>query len=113
MFCPIRFIYTIQPGDSIYRIANTFYTSVHDILSMNPGLVPMNLYIGTEITVCPGSKFLEQYGHFFTPARPLPHPINPPITTLPAEIPNSPIMPFQMDEGKSQNDESIQYYRYN
>ena len=110
MICPIRFIYTIQPGDSIYRIANIFKTTVHNILDMNPGLVANDLYIGTEITICPGSEFLESLNNIiYPPARPIPpigtlppSGITPPIGTLPPSgitppigtLPPSGIMPF-------------------
>lgn len=120
MLCPIRIIYTIQPGDSIYRIANIFKTSVHNILDMNPGLVPNDLYIGTEITICPGAEFLELLnGIMYPPARPIPpvgtippSGITPPIGALP---PYTPIMPFNAISSQSlaPTDNNAQYYRYN
>lgn len=125
MLCPIRIIYTIQPGDSIYRIANIFKTTVHNILDMNPGLVPNNLFIGTEITICPGAEFLDSLNDIiYPPARPIP-PTNPvppvlpipPAPITPPYIPNppyAPIMPFSSSTGQdSTTNNGVQYYRYN
>lgn len=44
-------IYTIKPGDTLYRIALNYGTSVDRILTANPGLVPENLRVGTRILV--------------------------------------------------------------
>lgn len=44
------FAYVIQPGDTVYRLAQRFETTVADILQLNPGLDPMRLATGQ--TVC-------------------------------------------------------------
>lgn len=43
--------YAIQPGDTLYRIARNYHTTVNAILTANPGIHPANLAIGQTITV--------------------------------------------------------------
>lgn len=43
--------YTIRSGDSLWRIARRFNTTVQDITSENPGLDPGNLLIGQTIRI--------------------------------------------------------------
>lgn len=43
--------YIIQPGDSFYKIANNYYTTIDKIATANPNLDPRNLRIGQEIIV--------------------------------------------------------------
>ncbi len=43
--------YTVQSGDTLYKIAGEFNTSVAAILSANPGIAPENLSIGQSICV--------------------------------------------------------------
>jgi len=43
--------YTIQPGDSLYKIARMYYTTVSAILTANPGINPSLLLPGQRITV--------------------------------------------------------------
>lgn len=43
--------YRIEPGDTLYDIANKYYSTVNLILSANPGINPNNLVPGTVITV--------------------------------------------------------------
>ena len=52
MYCnfPIRHI--VMRGDSLYKIAKHYGTTVAEVLSLNPGVNPMNLRIGSKITVC-------------------------------------------------------------
>ncbi len=44
-------IYTIRQGDTLFNIAQRFYTTVSAIQTANPGLNPLNLIIGSSITV--------------------------------------------------------------
>lgn len=48
-------IYTIRPGDTLYRIAISFSTTVSAILTANPNIDANNLYIGMQIVVPFGS----------------------------------------------------------
>lgn len=43
--------YTIRPGDTLYTIAQRFYTTVNAILTANPGVNPLYLRVGQIITV--------------------------------------------------------------
>lgn len=43
--------YTIKPGDTLYNIAQRYYTQLYKILVANPGLDPYNLIPGTKIVV--------------------------------------------------------------
>ena len=45
------YTYTIRSGDSLWRIARRFNTTVQDIMSENPGLDPGNLIIGQTIRI--------------------------------------------------------------
>ena len=50
--CPVgSFAYTIKPGDTIYKLAMTYNTTVEAILALNPGLDPDNLRIGQVICI--------------------------------------------------------------
>jgi len=44
-------VYTIRPGDTLYRIASNYGTSVARIMTANPGIVPERLQIGSRIIV--------------------------------------------------------------
>jgi g-D-glutamyl-meso-diaminopimelate peptidase len=43
--------YVIRPGDTLYNIAQRYYTSVNAILTANPGIDPLRLMVGQTITV--------------------------------------------------------------
>ena len=50
--CPQDTIpYTIKTGDTLYRIAREYNTTVDAILNINPGINPQNLIIGSMICV--------------------------------------------------------------
>jgi len=55
--CPAKYLqHTIQPGDTLYKIAEKYGTSVAGLLSANPGVDPYYLKIGRLIcvpVVCP------------------------------------------------------------
>lgn len=53
------FDYIVQPGDTLYSIADYFDVSVYAILNANPGLNPNYLYIGQRLRI-PISRFLYQ-----------------------------------------------------
>lgn len=62
---PNSFKYTIKSGDTLYKLAQTYNTTVEAILRINPGLDPMNLQIGQIICIpigppapsCPGGFY--------------------------------------------------------
>lgn len=50
--CPMgSATYIIKAGDTLYKIAQRFNTTVAAIVSVNPGIDPSRLYIGEEICV--------------------------------------------------------------
>lgn len=52
-FC--RTIYhVVQQGDTFYRLAQRYQTTVPDIIMRNPGVNPYNLQIGTRLKICTG-----------------------------------------------------------
>ncbi len=60
MPCPLGTInYTVQSGDTLYRIASVFNTTIQAILLANPGINPNALYIGQQICV-PMSQAVAQ-----------------------------------------------------
>ncbi|MBE3583932.1 MAG: LysM peptidoglycan-binding domain-containing protein [Limnochordaceae bacterium] len=49
--CPGMVVYVIQPGDTLYRIAQRYGTTVTAIVRANPGIDPNNLRVGQTICV--------------------------------------------------------------
>jgi len=60
--CPGGTLHTIDAGDTLYKLANYYNTSVRAIQQANPGIDPQNLAIGRQICIpvppvpgpCPG-----------------------------------------------------------
>ncbi len=52
-FCK-TIIHVVQPGDTFYRLAQRYRTTVPDIIMRNPGVNPYNLQIGTRLRICSG-----------------------------------------------------------
>jgi peptidoglycan endopeptidase LytF len=61
--CPNGFLYTIQAGDTFFKLAQRFGTTVAAIEAANPGVNPNNLQIGQVVCI---------------PTRPAPGPTPPP-----------------------------------
>ena len=85
MNCTSPIMHTIVAGDTLYRLAIRFDTTVEDLLELNPGIDVYNLRIGSNLTVCPGPN---HYPPITTPVPPIETvpPITqpvPPIGTLP------------------------------
>ncbi|WP_227763206.1 LysM peptidoglycan-binding domain-containing protein [Zhaonella formicivorans] len=49
--CPGGFIWVVERGDTIYRIAQMTGKSVREILQANPGVNPYNLRPGTRLCI--------------------------------------------------------------
>jgi len=49
--CPGGFIYTIQAGDTFFRLAQRYGISVQDLINANPGVDPDRLQIGQRICI--------------------------------------------------------------
>lgn len=50
----------IEKGDTLYRLARMYHTTVPMILLANPGINPYNLQIGTKIKICQGKQMVER-----------------------------------------------------
>ena len=57
MYCQNKIVYTIQDGDSLYRLARQFHTTVTELILGNPGVNPYNLQIGMQLNICPGEDY--------------------------------------------------------
>ncbi|MBT2689510.1 LysM peptidoglycan-binding domain-containing protein [Bacillus sp. ISL-47] len=62
--------YIVKPGDTLWRIAQRFQTSVDAILSANPGIRPEWLYIGQKINIPTTVKKSMQTLGFIVPYSP-------------------------------------------
>lgn len=49
-------IHVVQPGDTFYRLAQRYQTTVPDIIQRNPGVNPYNLQVGTRLNICSGQE---------------------------------------------------------
>ena len=50
--CPANtFAYAVQPGDTLYKIASKFNTTLTAIISSNPGISPYNLRVGQLVCI--------------------------------------------------------------
>ena len=48
-------VHIVQGGDTLYRIARTYGTTVDVLLRLNPGISPDDLQVGMEVRL-PGGK---------------------------------------------------------
>ncbi len=46
--------HTVQQGDTFYRLAQRYHTTVPDIIARNPGVNPYNLQVGSRLKICNG-----------------------------------------------------------
>lgn len=51
----------VQQGDTFYRLAQRYHTTVPDIVMRNPGLNAYNLQVGTRLRICPGHEMETQH----------------------------------------------------
>lgn len=54
-FCK-TIIHVVQPGDTFYRLAQRYQTTVPEIIIRNPGINPYNLQVGTRLSICSGQE---------------------------------------------------------
>lgn len=62
MYCQNRIVHTVQEGDSLYRIARQYHTTVTELILGNPGVNPYNLQAGMKLYVCPGESYVPPQG---------------------------------------------------
>lgn len=59
MYCKDKIVYTVQEGDTLYRLSRTYHTTVSDLILGNPGTNPYNLQAGMELNICPGDSWVS------------------------------------------------------
>lgn len=52
MYCENTITHVIKRGDTIYRLAKTYDTTVPEILMNNPRVNPYNLQVGSSLVIC-------------------------------------------------------------
>ena len=57
MYCQNRIVHTIEQGDSLYRLARQYDTTVTELILGNPGANPYNLQVGMKLQICPGPDY--------------------------------------------------------
>ena len=62
MYCQNRISYRVQEGDSLYKLAKQFHTTVTELILLNSGVNPYNLQTGMRLTICPGEGYVDENG---------------------------------------------------
>ena len=60
MYCQNRISYRVQEGDSLYKLAKQFHTTVTELILLNSGVNPYNLQTGMRLTICPGEVYVDE-----------------------------------------------------
>ena len=60
MYCQNRISYRVQEGDSLYKLAKQFHTTVTKLILLNSGVNPYNLQTGMRLTICPGEGYVDE-----------------------------------------------------
>ena len=60
MYCQNRISYRVQEGDSLYKLAKQFHTTVTELILLNSGVNPYNLQTGMRLTICPGEGSVDE-----------------------------------------------------
>jgi LysM repeat protein len=61
--------YRVRPGDTIYKLADRFHSSIPAIITVNPGIYPYNLLVGQVLMIPEESGDPPQSPHNTAPAR--------------------------------------------
>ncbi len=59
MYCQNRITHKIVEGDSLYKLAREYDTTVTELILLNTGVNPYNLQIGMRLTICPGERYVN------------------------------------------------------
>ena len=62
MYCNNKMIYTVQDGDTLYRLAQNYHTTVTELILGNPGVNPYDLQTGMQLHICPGEGYVTAQG---------------------------------------------------
>ena len=60
MYCQNRISYRVKEGDSLYKLAKQFHTTVTELILLNSGVNPYNLQTGMRLTICPGEGYVDE-----------------------------------------------------
>ena len=60
MYCQNRISYRVQEGDSLYKLAKQFHTTVTELILLNSGVNPYNLQTEMRLTICPGEGYVDE-----------------------------------------------------
>ena len=60
MYCQNRISYRVQEGDSLYKLAKQFHTTVTELILLNSGVNPYNLQTGMRLTIGPGEGYVDE-----------------------------------------------------
>ena len=60
MYCQNRISYRVQEGDTLYKLAKQFHTTVTELILLNSGVNPYNLQTGMRLTICPGEGYVDE-----------------------------------------------------
>lgn len=60
MYCQNRISYRVQEGDSLYKLAKQFHTTVTELILLNSRVNPYNLQTGMRLTICPGEGYVDE-----------------------------------------------------
>lgn len=60
MYCQNQISYRVQEGDSLYKLAKQFHTTVTELILLNSGVNPYNLQTGMRLTICPGEGYVDE-----------------------------------------------------
>lgn len=107
MYCQNRIVHTIQQGDSLYRLARQYDTSVTELILGNPGVNPYNLQIGMKLQICPGRGY--EGTDTDVPARPV-IPIIPSVPGMPG-MPGMPGAPGESGETPNEQENAVENLR--
>lgn len=122
--CQNRIVHTVQEGDSLYRLAREYQTTVTELILGNPGVNPYNLQVGMRLYICPGEGYTGPWPEDVMPLRPgmmnpnMPGMMNPNMPgmmnpTRPQTNPNMPEMlnmggNMPSDETESERDNAVE-----
>lgn len=67
MNCPQQLTHIIRSGESLYKLARYYKTTVSLIIAQNPNINPYNLQIGTPVYICPGVNFSGRQNNIVRP----------------------------------------------